>query len=82
MQVVLKDIVKASSIFITQIFSVVNFHQILYSSYFSSKPYGSITIIFAILFSIVYISKIFFLITELINLKNIQNETKSDNNKN
>ena len=63
---IIKDIVKAVSIFITQTFSAVTFHQILFSSYFTDKSYRHITIIFVILFSLVFIGKIFLLINELI----------------
>lgn len=63
---IIKDIVKAISIFITQTFSAVTFHQILFSSYFSDKTYRHITIIFIILFLIVFIGKIFLLVNELV----------------
>ena len=63
---IIKDIVKAVSIFITQTFSAVTFHQILFSSYFSDKSYRHITIIFVILFMIVFAGKMFLLINELI----------------
>ena len=36
----IKDIVKAVSIYITQIFSVVTFYQILFSNYMSFDPRG------------------------------------------
>lgn len=82
MQQIFKDIVKATSIFITQIFSVVNFHKILYSSYFTSKPYNASTTIFAILFSSLYFAKMFFLIKDLVDLKKSQkpSSSKSKNN--
>ena len=73
MQNIYKDIIKATSILITQIFSVINFHQILYSTYFSSGPFVASTIIFSILFILIYASKMFFLIKELIATKNFQN---------
>ena len=63
---ILKDIVKAVSIFITQTFSAVTFHQILFSSYFSDKSFKHITIIFIMLFVIVFAVKMFLLINELV----------------
>ncbi len=64
---IIKDIVKAVSIFITQTFSAVTFHQILFSSYYSDKTYRHITILFVILFFLVFAGKMFLLINELIN---------------
>jgi len=63
---IIKDIVKALSIFVTQTFSVVTFYQILLSSYFSDDPYRHIVVIFAIFFTIVFICKILLHINELV----------------
>ena len=63
---ILKDIVKAVSIFITQTFSAVTFHQILFSSYFTDRSYRHITIIFVVLFLLVFAVKMFLLLNELV----------------
>ena len=80
MQNILKDIVKATSILITQLFSVVNFYQILYSNYFSSGPFLASTVIFSILFILIYVAKMYFLIKELITMKNFQNSSNKASN--
>ena len=83
---ILKDIVKAVSIFITQTFSAVTFHQILFSSYFTDRSYRHITIIFLVLFLLVFAVKMFLLINELVmatklktNLQSVQNVGQSTN---
>ena len=75
---IIKDIVKAVSIFITQTFSAVTFHQILFSSYYSDKSYRHITILFVILFGLVFACKMFLLINELVCAE----KKKSANTKN
>lgn len=72
---IIKDIIKALSIFITQIFSVVTFHQILFSNYMSDSPFKHIIIIFVLLFIVVFVLKTLILINELIlRLSEIKDE--------
>lgn len=63
---IVKDIIKALSIFITQIFSIVTFYQILFSNYMTDATFKHIIIIFAILFSLVFIIKTAILVFELV----------------
>lgn len=80
---IIKDIVKAVSIYITQIFSVVTFYQILFSNYLSDKSYRHIIILFAIFFSIVFLSKTALHVNELfVRLKELKTDGLKQNNKN
>ena len=72
---IIKDLVKAVSIFITQIFSVVTFYQILFSNYSDDSSYKHIIVIFAISFTIVFLSKTTLHVNELIVwIKDLKNE--------
>lgn len=72
---IIKDIVKAISIFITQIFSVVTFYQILFSNYNDDSSYKHIIVTFAIFFTLVFLLKTALHINELIvRLKTLKNE--------
>lgn len=76
----IKDIVKAISIYITQIFSVVTFYQILFSNYMSDKSYKHIIIMFALFFTIVFLAKTALHINELIvRLKELKNGATNQN---
>lgn len=72
---IIKDLVKAVSIFITQIFSVVTFYQILFSNYNDDSSYRHIIVIFAISFTIVFLFKTTLHVNELIvRIKDLKNE--------
>lgn len=72
---IIKDIIKALSIFITQIFSVVTFHQILFSNYLSDSPFKHIIVIFVLLFIVVFVLKTLVLVNDLIlRLNEIKDE--------
>ena len=76
----IKDIVKAVSIYITQIFSVVTFYQILFSNYMNDKSYKHIIIMFALFFTIVFLAKTALHINELIvRLKELKNGATNQN---
>lgn len=63
---IVKDIIKALSIFITQIFSVVTFYQVLFSHLMTDVTFKHIIVVFAILFSIVFCAKALILANDLI----------------
>lgn len=76
---IIKDLVKAVSIYITQIFSVVTFYNILFSNYFSDQNFKHIIVLFAILFTLVFLGKSFLHINELINRLKQINQKPSKN---
>lgn len=63
---IIKDLVKAVSIYITQIFSVVTFYNILFANYFSDQNFKHIIVLFAIFFTAVFLGKSFLHVNELI----------------
>lgn len=80
---IIKDIIKALSIFVSQVFSVVTFYQILFSTYLSNSSFKHIIVIFVILFTLVFLVKTLFLINEFfMRIDEIKDENKTNSDKN
>lgn len=80
---IIKDIIKALSIFVSQVFSIVTFYQILFSTYLSNSSFKHIIVIFVVLFTLVFIAKTLFLINEFfMRIDEIKTENKTNSDKN